>query len=73
VQPPAETKTWFIDLSAYPPWLVVLAGTLAAVLFIYVTMKLLKWTLWILLILVLCAGTLWSMWLLLHGAPAKFF
>lgn len=60
------TKTYFIDLSAYPQWLVVLVGTLAAVLGLWILMKLLKWTLWILLFCVGIGGLLWAMWLLLN-------
>ena len=60
------TKDYFIDLSAYPQWLVVLVGTLVAVLVLWILMKVLKWTLWILLFLVLIGGVLWAMWLLLN-------
>lgn len=66
----AETKTYFIDLSAYPEWLVVLVGTLLAVLAIWVVMKLLKWTLWLLLFAVLIGGVLWAMYLLVGPATA---
>lgn len=67
----AETKTYFIDLSAYPEWLVVLVGTLLAVLAIWIVMKLLKWTLWLLLFAVLIGGLLWAMYLLIGPAPAS--
>jgi hypothetical protein len=60
------TKTYFVDLSAYPRWLVVLVGTLAAALIIWILMKLLKWTLWLLLFCVLIGGVLWAIWLLFH-------
>lgn len=60
------TKSYFIDLSAYPQWLVVLVGTMLAVLAIWIAMKLLKWTLWILLFCVGIGGVLWAMWLLLN-------
>ena len=62
----ADTKTYTFDLSAYPPWLVVLVGTLLAVLAIWIVMKLLKWTLWLLLFAVFIGGILWAMWLLLQ-------
>jgi hypothetical protein len=61
----AVTKTYFIDLSSYPQWLVVLVGTLVAGLVIWLLIKVLKWTLWILLFCVLIGGLLWSMTLLL--------
>lgn len=60
------TKTYFVDLSAYPRWLVVLVGTLVAALVIWIMMKLLKWTLWLLLFGVLIGGVLWAIWLLFH-------
>lgn len=60
----AVTNTYFIDLSAYPRWLVVLVGTLVAALFIWILMKLLKWALWILFFVVLVGGVFWSVYLL---------
>ena len=59
------TKNYFIDLSAYPRWLVVLVGTLIAAVAIWILMKLLKWTLWLLFFVVLIGGVLWSISLLL--------
>ena len=56
----AATRTYFVDLSAYPQWLVVLVGTFVAVLIIWIMIKLLKWTLWLLLFAVLIGGVLWS-------------
>lgn len=60
------TKTVFVDLSAYPRWLVVLVGTLLAALVIWILMKLLKWALWLLFFAVLFGGVFWAMWLLFH-------
>lgn len=60
------TRSYFVDLSAYPPWLVVLGGTLLAALAIWIAMKLLKWTLWLLFFAVLIGGTLWALWLLVN-------
>jgi hypothetical protein len=62
----AVTKTYTFDLSAYPQWLLVLVGTLLAVVAIWIVMKLLKWTLWLLLFAVFIGGILWAMWLLLQ-------
>ena len=62
----AVTRTYSFDLSAYPQWLVVLVGTFAAVLILWIMMKLLKWTLWLLLFAVLIGGVLWSGYLLLN-------
>jgi hypothetical protein len=58
------SQSFFVDLSAYPRWLVVLVGTLAAALVIWISMKLLKWTLWLLFFCVLIGGLGWAVWLL---------
>jgi hypothetical protein len=49
-----------IDLSEYPRWLVILGGTFVAVVAIWILMKLLKLTLWLLLISVLIGGLVWA-------------
>jgi len=54
------------DLGGHPPWLVVLVGTLAAALVIWILIKLLKWALWLLFFAVLLGGTAWALWLLLE-------
>lgn len=59
-------KVYDFDLSAYPRWLVVLGGTLVAALAIWLLIKLLKWTLWLLFFGVLIGGLLWAGWLLLR-------
>jgi len=59
-------KTYVVDLSAYPRWFVVLVGTLLAALAIWITMKLLKWTLWLLFFAVLIGGIMWAMVLLVQ-------
>lgn len=56
------------DLGGYPRWVVVLGGTLVLALIIWVMMKLLKWTLWLLLFAVLIGGIAWSAWLLVQSA-----
>ena len=58
-------KTYFVDLSAYPRWLVVLAGTLIAALVIWIGMKVLKVALWLLFFAVLIGGFAWAVWELL--------
>ena len=60
------TKSYFVDLSAYPKWLVVLVVTLAAALVIWIMIKLLKWALWLLFFAVLVGGVLWSAYLLVN-------
>lgn len=56
----------WLDLSAHPPWLVVIVGTFAAALVIWILIKLLKWALWLLFFGVLLGGTFWALWLLLE-------
>ncbi len=56
------TKSYFIDLSGYPRWLIVLVGTLVAALLIWIGMKLLKVALWLLFFLVLIGGIAWAVW-----------
>ena len=60
------SKSYFIDLSAYPRWLVILGGTLVAGLVIWIARKLLKVALWIFLIVVLVGGFGWAIWELLN-------
>ncbi len=55
-----------IDLSEYPRWLVVLGGTVVAVVVIWIMMKLLKLALWLLLIGVLIGGLVWAGWELMQ-------
>ncbi len=64
----ARVTEWVtvVDLSAYPPWLVVLATTLAVALAIWLLMKLLKLTFWLLFFGILLGGLGWAGWLLLH-------
>ena len=56
------TKTYFVDLSAYPRWLVILAGTVILALAIWIGMKLLKVALWLLFFAVLIGGFAWAVW-----------
>ena len=60
----AVSKSYFIDLSGWPQWVVVLAGTLAAALVVWLVMKLLKLALWLLFFLVLIGGLCWAALLL---------
>jgi hypothetical protein len=60
------TRTWFVDLSDYPRWLVVLGGTLVAALVIWILMKVLKVALWLLFYTVLIGGIGWALWLLVN-------
>jgi hypothetical protein len=64
------TQTFVFDLSAYPRWMLVLAGTLLAVVTLWVLMKLLKWTLWLLLFIVFVGGLAWAGWELVQSLSA---
>ena len=59
------TKSYFVDLSAYPRWLVILGGTLILALVIWIGMKMLKVALWLLFFGVLIGGLAWMAWELL--------
>jgi hypothetical protein len=56
------TTTHVFDLSGVPDWILILGGTLAAATAIYIVMKLLKWTLWLLFFAVLAGGLAWAFW-----------
>jgi hypothetical protein len=60
------TKTWFVDLDAYPRWLVVFVATLVVALFVWIAMKVLKLALWLLFFGVLFGGTGYAVWLLVN-------
>jgi hypothetical protein len=62
----AVTKTYALDLSTYPQWLVVLVLTLVAALAIWILIKLLKMALWLLFFAVLFGGFFWAGYLLLR-------
>jgi hypothetical protein len=62
-----EQHVTTIDLSAWPRWLVVLCATLVLALAIWIGMKLLKLTLWLLFYVVLIGGICWAAWLLVKA------
>jgi hypothetical protein len=59
-------------LAGYPSWLVIAVALVAALLMLWILGKLLKWALYLLLI-VLSAGivgvVLWLIWQAVYGAP----
>ncbi len=55
-------KAYFVDLSGWPRWLVVLVGTVVLALLIWIGMKLLKVALWVLFFVVLIGGFAWAIW-----------
>jgi hypothetical protein len=60
------SKTYLFDFSGWPQWVVVLVGTLAAVLLLWILMKVLKVALWLVMFAVLIGGLIWAGRLLLH-------
>ena len=61
-----QSKSYIVDFSGWPQWAVVLVGTLAAAIVIWILMKVLKIALWILLFAVLVGGLIWAGYLLLQ-------
>ena len=59
-------RAFSIDLSAYPRWAVILAGAAVAAVALWLLMKVLKWTLWLLIGAVLLGGLAWAAWELLR-------
>ena len=51
-----------IDLSGWPRWALIAAGTLVLTGCLWVAMKVLKWALGLLLVLVLLGGLAWAVW-----------
>ena len=52
----AAVRSFTFDLSAYPRWVVILAGAAVAAVALWLLMKVLKWTLWLLIGAVLLGG-----------------
>jgi hypothetical protein len=62
----AAAQTFVFDLSAYPRWLVVFVATCVAVVALWILMKVLKWTLWLLIVGVFLGGMAWAGWELMR-------
>jgi hypothetical protein len=61
--PPDLART----IAGYPNWLVVVAGVLAAILLLWILGKLLKWTLYLVLIVVAAGGVAFAIWMVLNA------
>lgn len=61
----ARTTTMLDSLADYPRWFVVACGTIVAAVLIWLLMKLLKLTMWLLIFAVLVVGLGSAAWLLL--------
>lgn len=59
----APAPTMVDSLADYPRWFVALCVTIVLAVAIWIVMKLLKWTLWLLLIGVLIVGFAAAVWL----------
>lgn len=63
---PSPSLTTLPDaLAGYPEWLVVACATIVAVVFLWIVAKVLKWSLYLLMGLVLIGGVCATVWLLL--------
>src|SRR5688572_8853465 len=63
-----QTSSPFIDsLAGYPEWLVMGCATIVAVAAIWIVAKLLKWSLYVLMVLVLIGGLAATVWLVFEG------
>jgi hypothetical protein len=56
------SQTLIESLSAYPRWLVITAITLIAAALVWIVAKLLEWTLWFLILVILVGGLAWAIW-----------
>lgn len=64
LSPPS--KTLFDSLAGYPPWFVAACVTVVAVVAIWIAAKLLKWSLYLLMALVVIAGIAATLWLIVN-------
>jgi hypothetical protein len=62
LSPPSTTL--FDSLEGYPPWFVAACVTIVALVLVWIAAKLLKWSLYLLMGLVLIAGVALTFWLL---------
>ncbi|HYP16990.1 MAG TPA: hypothetical protein VEQ65_07235 [Opitutus sp.] len=60
----APSSTFLDSLAGYPEWLVVALLTVAAAVAIWIIAKLLKWSLYLLMVLVVIGGSALTVWLL---------
>ena len=58
------STTLFDSLAGYPPWFVAACVTIVAAVLIWLAAKLLKWSLYVLMALVLIAGLAATVWLI---------
>lgn len=58
-------------LHGYPPWLIVVVGALVAALLLWIFGKLVRWTLWVLIIVVLIGGLIMGYQMYFGPAPAS--
>jgi hypothetical protein len=63
--PPPE-PSMLDSLAAYPRWFVALCATLVAAAAIWIIAKVLKWSLYLLIALVIIGGLTATLWLLLR-------
>lgn len=59
----SPSTTLFDSLAGYPPWFVAACVTVVALVLVWIAAKLLKWSLYLLMALVLIAGVALTLWL----------
>ena len=64
MSPSPPSTTVFDSLAGYPPWFVAACVTIVAVVLIWFATKLLKWSLYVLMALVLIGGVAATVWLI---------
>jgi hypothetical protein len=63
---PLPDPSWSDSLAAYPRWFVAACTTIVVAAVIWLLIKLLKWSLYFLMTLVIVAGAIATVWLLTH-------
>ena len=64
--PSLPPHPWLDSLASYPRWFVAACLTLVAAAALWILAKLLKWSLYLLVALVLIGGAATTIWLLFH-------
>ncbi len=55
----------------YPPWLIILVGAVVAAVVLWIFAKLVKWTMWIVILVVLVGGAVIAGKMLLEAPPTS--
>ncbi len=66
VQKPAAQPSYLETFQSWPLWVQVLIGTVVAAVVLWIFAKILKWTMWVLIVLVVVVGLAATAYLLLN-------